>query len=110
MGIPSEVIRSSLDSYRAFFSAALRHVVSDSWNVGRVFDFFASWFSPLSFEQLQRKTAFLLAMASSKRPSELSSIRCSSAFMVIDEEKARFLPSRRSKMTLTIRFGEAFSI
>jgi hypothetical protein len=82
----------------------------DSWNVGRVFDFFASWSSPLSFEQLQRKTAFLLAMASSKRPSELSSIRCSSAFMVIDEEKARFLPSCLSKTDRQRHLGAAFSI
>ena len=40
----------------------------------------------------------LLAMASSRRPSELALLRCSSAFMIINANHVRFLPSRLSKM------------
>ena len=61
-----------------------------SWDIGLVFDLFSSWSGPLSFEQLQRKTAFLLAMASSQQPSELVSLQCSSAFIIVDALKVVF--------------------
>ena len=52
-----------------------------SWDVGAVFAVFAEWNLPLDFSQIQRKAAFLLAVASARRPSELASLRCSAAFM-----------------------------
>ena len=68
-----------------------------SWNVASVFAVFSSSPLPLDFVMLQRKLAFLLAMASSRRPSELASLRCSAAFMIINADCVRFLPSRLSK-------------
>ena len=68
-----------------------------SWDVAAVFAVFASSPLPLDFATFQRKVAFLLAMASSRRPSEVASLRCSSAFMIINADCVRFLPSRLSK-------------
>ena len=69
-----------------------------SWDVGRVYDLFVSWSEPLSFEQLQRKTAFLLVMATVHCLSELASLQCLPAFLIVDTSKARFFPSHLSKM------------
>ena len=68
-----------------------------SWNVASVFAVFASAPLPLDFFTMQRKVAFLLAIASSRRPSELASLRCSAAFMIINADCVRFLPARLSK-------------
>ena len=68
-----------------------------SWDVGKVFEVFTSLPSPLDFEHLQRKSAFLIAMASAKRPSELALLKCSSNFMIISHLNVRFLPSDLSK-------------
>ena len=50
-----------------------------------------------SAPQFQRKLAFLLAMASSRHPSEVVLLRCGAAFMIINADSVRFLPSRLSK-------------
>ena len=68
-----------------------------SWDVAKVFEVFTSFQPPLGFDQLQRKTAFLLAMASARRPSELASLKCSPSFMIISALNVRFLPSDLSK-------------
>ena len=62
-----------------------------------VFTVFYSSPLPLNFVALQGKLAFLVAMASSRRPSEVASLRCSLAFMVINADSVHFLPSRLSK-------------
>ena len=68
-----------------------------SWNVAAVFAVFSSSRLPFGYIDLQRKLAFLLAMASSRRPSEVASLCCGSAYMVINANSVRFLPSRLSK-------------
>ena len=68
-----------------------------AWDVGKVFTVFSALKSPLDFRHLLRKTAFLLAMASARRPSELASLRCAPAFMIISTSGVRFLPSSLSK-------------
>ena len=68
-----------------------------SWNVSSAFAVLSSLASPLDFCDAQRKCAFLLALASARRPSELSSLRCDAAFMIINDSHVRFLPSRLSK-------------
>ena len=57
-----------------------------------------SWSEPLSFEQLQRKTAFLLIMATVHCLSELASLQCLPAFLIVDTSKGHFFPSHLSKM------------
>ena len=76
-----------------------------SWDVGAVFAVFAEWNLPLDFSQIQRKAAFLLAVASARRPSELASLRCSAAFMIIGGDRVRFLPSRLSKTDRSQHLG-----
>ena len=44
----------------------------------------------LNFVAFQRKFAFLLAMASSRRPSKVALLRCGAAFMVIEGNLVRF--------------------
>ena len=66
----------------------------ESWNVSKVFDALPS---PSSLKDAQKRCAFLLAMASSRRPSELASLKCSPEFMIISDDKVRFLPSKLSK-------------
>ena len=68
-----------------------------SWDVSSAFAVFSSLASPLDFFDAQRKCAFLLALASARRPSELASLRCDAAYMIINADHARFLPSRLSK-------------
>ena len=53
-----------------------------SWDVASVFAVFSSMTPPLDFISLQRRCAFLLAMATSRRPSELAALRCDAAFMM----------------------------
>ena len=67
--------------------------VFQSWDVGKAFNVFSDWSSPLTLKQLQRKTAFLLAMATAKRPSELASLQCSASFMSSTSSEIRFIPS-----------------
>ena len=67
------------------------------WRINDVFDVFRAWSPPLSLRQLQRKAAFLLAIASARRPSELSSLRFSESFMIINSDFVRFIPSALSK-------------
>ena len=43
-----------------------------SWDAGAVIQMFQDWASPHSLHDQIRKTAFLLAMASTRRPSELA--------------------------------------
>ena len=71
--------------------------VFQEWNVGDVLDVFRSWQSPVPHRRLQRKCAFLLAIASSRRPSELASLRFSDSFMTLNDDFVRFIPSRLSK-------------
>ena len=71
--------------------------VFQEWNVGDVLDIFRSWQSPIPHRRLQRKCAFLLAIASSRRPSELASLRFSDSFMTLNDDFVRFIPSRLSK-------------
>ena len=65
-----------------------------SWDVAKVF---SSLSTASDFAAVQRKVAFLLAMASSRRPSEMASLRCDAAVMIINAESVRFLPSTLSK-------------
>ena len=79
--------------------------IYDAWDVGKVFKVFTSWPCPLSLKQLQRKAAFLVAMATSRRPSELASLRCSSSFMSSTSDELRFLPSCLSKTDRQTHLG-----
>ena len=46
-----------------------------SWDAGAIIQIFRVWPSPHSLHDQIRKTAFLLAMASTRRPSELASLK-----------------------------------
>ena len=48
-----------------------------SWDVGAIIQIFCDWPSPHYLHDQIRKTAFLLAMASTQRLSELASLRVS---------------------------------
>ena len=61
-----------------------------SWNVAEVFAVFSSSPLPLNFVDLQRKLAFLLAMASSRRPSEAASLQF--GFYGYQRQICAFLP------------------
>ena len=87
-----------------------RRKMYHSWDVGKVFEVFVAWAPPLSFKQLQRKTAFLVAMATSRRPSELASLRCSAAFMSSSNSGLRFLPSALSKTDRDNHLGPPISV
>ena len=78
-----------------------------SWDVAKVF---ASFPTSLDFAALQEKTAFLLAMASSRRPSELATLRCDDHFMNIDGAAVRFIPSALSKTDRQTHLGPAIRI
>ena len=73
--------------------------------MGKVFKVFTSWPYFLSLKQLQRKAAFLVAMATSRRPSELASLRCSPSFMSSTSDELRFLPSCLSKTDRQTHLG-----
>ena len=79
--------------------------IFQTWDVGKVFDVFLEWSTPLSFKQLQRKLAFLIAMATAKRPSELASLRCSAAFMTASTSSIHFIPSFLSKTDRQTHLG-----
>ena len=78
-----------------------------SWDVSKVFSSFSA---SSDFADLQQKAAFLIAMASSRRPSELATLRCDAAFMIIDEAAVRFLPSALSKTDRQTHLGPAICI
>ena len=84
--------------------------VYQPWDVGKVLAVFSSWSSPLDFKQLQRKTAFLIAMATARRPSELASLRCSPAFMSRSSAGVRFIPSALSKTDRHSHLGPPITI
>ena len=78
-----------------------------SWDVAKVFSSFPS---SNDFAVLQEKAAFLIAMASSRRPSELATLRCDSQFMSIDGAAVRFIPSALSKTDRQTHLGPAIRI
>ena len=59
---------------------------------------------PLDFSALQRRCAFLLAIASSRRPSEVASLRCDPAF-IISPDNVLFLPPQLSKTDRQTHMG-----
>ena len=65
---------------------------------------------PLDFTALQRRCAFLLAIASSRRPSEVASLRCDSAYMTISMDGVRFLPSQLSKTVRQTHLGPSILV
>ena len=69
-----------------------------SRNVASVFAVFDGLPRPLDFSALQRRCSFFVAIASSRRPSELASLRC-------DPDGVRFLPSQLSKADRQTRMG-----
>ena len=75
-----------------------------------MFAVFSAWEPPLNFKQLQRKAAFLVAMATARRPSELASLRCSPAFMSRSSSGIRFIPSALSKTDRHSHLGPPISI
>ena len=77
----------------------------DAWDVSKVFKVFSSWPAPLSLKQTQRKAAFLVAMATARRPSELSSLQCSASFMTSTMDELRFIPSCLSKTDRQTHLG-----
>ena len=81
-----------------------------SWDAGAIFAVFNSWTRPLAPFQLLRKCAFLLAMASARRPSELASFKFSSNFMILSGDSVRFLPSKLSKTDRVGHLGPAIRI
>ena len=81
----------------------------ESWDVGKVFKTFASP-SSSSFADNLREVAFLIAMASARRPSELFFLRCSSNHMKISPQNVRFIPSQLSKTDRQTHLGPAIII
>ena len=68
-----------------------------SWNAGQVVSSFKDWPSPPPLHLQIRKAAFLLAMASTRRPSELAGLRISTSYLSINSTSARFVPTRLNK-------------
>lgn len=81
-----------------------------SWDASLVVQLFRSWPSPPPLHLQIRKTAFLLAMASTRRPSELASLKVSKSFLSINSTSARFVPSQLSKTDKANRMGKPISI
>ena len=67
------------------------------WNPDDVFCLFSQWPRPLPFLAILQKTAFLVAMATCRRPSEIASLRVDSYFMTLSTHSARFIPTGLSK-------------
>ena len=65
---------------------------------------------PPQFKNLIRKTVFLLAMASARRPSELALSRVSPQFFSSNATSARFVPTRLSKTDHPDRMGPAIIV
>ena len=78
-----------------------------AWNPASVFEQLPS---PDSFVGALSRCAFLLAMASSRRPSEVAALKCSPAFMTLSPEKVRFLPPRLSKTDRQTHLGPPIEI
>ena len=55
------------------------------------------WSLPLQLHQLMRKTAFLIAIVSARRPSEVSALRCDPNHLILGDDFIRFIPARLSK-------------
>ena len=67
------------------------------WNPDDVFCLFSRWPRPLPIIAVLQKTAFLVAMATCRRPSEIASLRVDINFMTLSAQSARFVPTRLSK-------------
>ena len=80
----------------------------ETWDVAAVVAVFPA--SPSDFLSAQRKAAFLIALASSRRPSEVASLRCDAAYMTFAPDQVRFIPSRLSKTDRQTYLGPSISI
>ena len=67
------------------------------WNPDDVFSLFSRWARPLPLRDVLQQTAFLVAMATCRRLSELASLRVDSGHMTKLEHAIRFIPSALSK-------------
>ena len=81
-----------------------------SWKMSDIVQVFEGWSSPPLFKELIRKTAFLLAMASTRRPSEISSFRISPNFFSCNATSACFVPTRLSKTDRHDHMGPAIIV
>ena len=73
---------------RGVFNGRPPFVVSvPSWDASKIFELFANWPSPVFDSCLIKKTAFLLAIAAPKRPSQLASLKMSPTCLSMDHRQ-----------------------
>ena len=67
------------------------------WHPDDVFRLFSAWPRPLSVDAVLQLAAFLVAIATCRRLSELVSLRVDDNFLFLSDHSARFIPTRLSK-------------
>jgi hypothetical protein len=71
--------------------------VSSVWDPAPVMDILMHWSLPLSCAQLVRKCAFILAITSARRLSELFSLKCTGQHIQINDDFVQLVPASLSK-------------
>ena len=75
------------------------------WHPDDVFRSFSTWPQPFSVGVVLQRAAFLVAVATCRRLSELVSLRVDDNFLFLSDFSARFIPSRLSKTDRPNRMG-----
>jgi hypothetical protein len=68
-------------------------------------DIFMHWSLPLSCAQLMRKCAFILAITSARRLSELFSLKCISQYIQVNDGFVQLVPASLSKTDCISHLG-----
>jgi hypothetical protein len=82
-----------------------RRAKPELWDPLKVLDVFQRWPADLPLSSRIRKGAFLMALTTAKRPSELVALLCDNNHFRLEGENLRFVPSR---LTKTDRPGHLF--
>jgi hypothetical protein len=79
--------------------------VPSVWDPALVLECFMYWTLRLSRAQLVRKRAFIFAITSARRLSELCSLKCIGNHIQVNDDFVQFVPSSLSKMDRAGHFG-----
>jgi hypothetical protein len=84
--------------------------VPSVWDPNPVLDIFMHWPLPLSCAQLVRKCAFILAIISGRRLSELFNLKCDNSHLQLSNDFVQLVPAYLSKTDKAGRIGHSICL
>jgi hypothetical protein len=110
MGWPRDPTPSSPGCARNLSRRDPPRKIPKVWNPDPVLQIFMHWELPLSCAQIVRKCAFIVALLSGRRQSELFDLKCDSNHLQLTNTFVQFIPASLSKTDRVSRIGPSICL